>query len=103
MTSPIKISDHTKRSLDKMSRKLLLNYDLKFTQQEIIDLLIKFGESNFELFLEPKMKPKTGVFDKIKRLQRPWKIETNPELIDDMLYRESELYDISLIHHLWLD
>ena len=89
MASSIKVSDHTKRSLEKLSAKLLINYDLKFTQQEIIDLLIKFGESNVELFPEPKMMPKTGVFDKIKRLQRPWKIETNPELIDDMLYGES--------------
>lgn len=89
MASSIKVSDQTKRSLDKLSANLLINYDLKFTQQEIIGLLIKFGESNIELFLEPKRMPKSGVFDKIKRLQKPWKIETSPELIDDMLYGES--------------
>lgn len=66
MASSIKVSDHTKRSLEKLPAKLLLNYDLKFTQQEIIDLLIKFGESNVELFLEPKMMQKQGYLIKSK-------------------------------------
>lgn len=88
MASSIKVSDQTKRSLDKLLANLMLNYDLKFTQQEILDLLIKLGESNTELLLSPKKKPKSGTLEKIKKLQKPWNNETNPEIIDEMLYGE---------------
>ena len=86
MASSIKISDETKQALDKLLANLMINYDRKFTQQEILDLLIKLGEANMELLLSPTETPSKNVLNKIKNLQKPWKSETDENVIDDILY-----------------
>jgi len=86
MASSIKISDETKQALDKLLANLMINYDRKFTQQEILDLLIKLGEANMELLLSPMESPSKNVLNKIKKLQKPWRSETDEKVIDEILY-----------------
>ena len=86
MASSIKISDETKQALDKLLANLMIHYDKKFTQQEILDLLIKLGEANMELLLSPMENPSKNVLNKIKKLQKPWNSETDENVIDEILY-----------------
>ncbi len=88
MASSIKISDHTKRSLDKLLASILLRYDIKLTQQEALELLIEYGEKNLDLLLLARRKPVEGITKRIRGLQKPWDIETSPEMIDEVLYGE---------------
>lgn len=90
MASSIKITDETKHELDRLLANLMVKYDKKFTQQELIHLLIKFGQANMELLLTPTRTPSENVMDKIKKLQKPWTIKTDPEKIDEILYGETQ-------------
>ena len=89
MASSIKISDQTKHDLDKLLATLMIKYDKKFTQQEIIQLLIKLGTMNMELLLSPMKSPTDATIDNLKKLQKPWKMATDPDIIDEMLYGDS--------------
>jgi len=94
VASSIKVSNETIRELDKLLANLLRNYDLKFTQQNIIDLLIKFTQSNMELLFSSVQSPSKDILNKIKKLQKPWNIDTDPETIDNILYDEDLSFKI---------
>ena len=40
MTSSVKIKDQTKRELERLQAKILLETNKKYTQQEIIEIMI---------------------------------------------------------------
>ena len=86
MTTSIKVTDITKRDLEKLQAKILLEFGKKFNQQELIDLLVKLGSRNFDLLLKPKRSIQPELITKIKSLIKPWDIETDPEIIDKELY-----------------
>lgn len=86
MTTSIKVTDTTKRDLEKLQAKILLEFGKKFNQQELIDLLVKLGSRNFDLLLRPQKSIQPELITKIKSLIKPWDIETDPEIIDKELY-----------------
>ncbi|MHA2100707.1 MAG: hypothetical protein ACW99A_18715 [Candidatus Kariarchaeaceae archaeon] len=86
MTTSIKVTDVTKRNLERLQAKILLEFGKKFNQQELIDLLVKLGYNNLNLILATPKKNTFDTFTRIKSLIGPWKIETSPEIIDTELY-----------------
>lgn len=92
MTTSIKISDRSKKILDRLQAKITLNTDKKATYQEILDIIIDFIDKNEDIILkEPKKR--TGPLEEreIEKLKKfPWDfgVETKEEDIDKILYGE---------------
>jgi hypothetical protein len=86
MTTSIKVTDLTKRNLERLQAKILLEFGKKFNQQELIDLLVRLGDNNLNLILASPIKHNFATIARIKSLIGPWKIETTPEIIDNELY-----------------
>ena len=89
MASSIKLKDSTKIELDKLQARLLLEFNKKINQQEIIDILVSHGTENPELLLKNDTPIDPSVFKKIEKLISTGDISTDPEIIDNMLYGEN--------------
>ena len=84
MASSIKIRGDTKTRLEKLQARLLLNYGKKISQQDLIHILIEMADKNpSQLFAEEFVSPKK--IRRILALSKPWKIETDPDMLDDIL------------------
>lgn len=86
MATSIKIKDTTKRELEKLQAKLILDYGKKYSHQELIDLLVKLGNNNLELIISSPKTISKATFNEIKSLIGSWKIETDPDIIDEEIY-----------------
>lgn len=92
MTSSIKISDKSKKILDRIQAKITLSTEKKATLQEIIDLIMDYVDRNEDIIIkEPKEKKHPLTEEEIKRLRNfPWDfgVVTKEEDIDNILYGE---------------
>lgn len=86
MASSIKLKDTTKEELEKLQARLLLEFNKKLNQQEIIDILVSYGKENPELLLSPIKPIETSLFRKIENLISSGEIDTDPDIIDNLLY-----------------
>jgi hypothetical protein len=87
MASSVKIKNETKTKLDKLQATILLKFGKKLSQQDIIELLVNLGEKNPSNLFEIKTLTKEKVKE-ILALSEPWSIETNPDMLDDLLVEE---------------
>jgi hypothetical protein len=90
MASSVKIKDNTKNELERLQAEILLKTNKKFSQQDLIDILINFGKNHLEELLEittSKTLTQNDV-DEVLALSSAWGIETTPESIDDIIYGE---------------
>ena len=88
MATSIKVRDTTKTDLEKLQANLFLKFGKKLSQQDLIDILVRFGAGNLEkLILEQKSNKisKDNLAD-IFKLSEDWGVETHPDDLDDILY-----------------
>jgi hypothetical protein len=89
MASSIKLKDSTKIELEKLQARLLLEFNKKINQQEIIEILVSHGKENPELLLRKHTPIDPSIFRKIEKMISTGDISTDPEIIDNMLYGEN--------------
>ncbi|MHA1275989.1 MAG: hypothetical protein ACTSQI_04695 [Candidatus Helarchaeota archaeon] len=90
MTTSIKVSDKSKRILDKLQAKITLLTEKKATLQEIIDNIIELINNN-EALLINHMKNTNNPLEKqdIEKIMNfPWSfgVKTREEELDKILY-----------------
>ncbi|MDH5402848.1 MAG: hypothetical protein OEZ01_02355 [Candidatus Heimdallarchaeota archaeon] len=86
MATSIKIKDSTKKQLDELQARILLEFGIKLNHQEIMERVIRLGSENINLvMMETKPLTKEKV-DHILSLSQDFGIKTDPDLIDDILY-----------------
>lgn len=87
MASSIKIKNHTKSELDKLQAEILVKYGKKLTQQDLIELLLQIGKENIHNhFTQVPMEEKKKGLKKMLNKSSSWGIETNEDMIDEILY-----------------
>ncbi len=87
MASSIKIKDETKTELDKLQAQLIIRIGKKISQQDLIELLVKKGSRNIDELIEFKpLDP--SIIDEILSASSKSKIQTTPDMLDDLLKRE---------------
>lgn len=87
MASSIKIKSETKTKLDKLQATIMLKFGKKLSQQDLIELLVNLGEKNPANLFERKRLTKEKVKE-ILALSEAWPIETDPEMLDDLLLED---------------
>jgi hypothetical protein len=92
MTTSIKISEKSKKILDRLQAKITLLTDKKMTLQEILDDILELMEEDEDLLLK-RLEKSAPIFGK-KELENlinfPWDfgVKTSEEEIDKTLYGE---------------
>ncbi len=92
MTSTIKIDDQTKSRFDKLKAKILLETGKKFSQQELLDLLLIQAEKTEEEFfagissINHRLSKEQR--EKILALQFDLEYDTSKEEEDKIIYEE---------------
>ena len=89
MASSIKLKDSTKKELERLQARLLLEFNKKINQQEIIEILVSHGAENPELLLREHTPIDPSIFRKIEKMISTGDISTDPEIIDKMLSGEN--------------
>ena len=84
MASSIKVRDETKTKLEKLQANILLNLGRKISQQDLIELMVDFAERDPNKLFRETIITKEKV-DQLLSLSKPWKIETNPDMLDDII------------------
>ena len=95
MASSIKILKETKLEIDKLQAEVLIKYGKKLTQQEILDILVKFGKEHFDEYFSKQMEiehpeKRKKRYKSILKKSKNWGIETDENMIDKVLYGERE-------------
>lgn len=92
MTRSIKISDKSKRILDKLQAKITLLTEKKTTLQEIIDKIIELINNNESLLIEQLQNNDISLEKQVieKIMNFPWSfgVKTSEEEIDKILYNK---------------
>lgn len=92
LTTSIKISDKSKKILDRLQAKITLLRDKKVTLQEILDNILELMEENEDLLLEKleKLTFPLGKKELDNLINLPWDfgVRTSEEEIDKILYGE---------------
>ena len=88
MSISVKIKNSTKSELERLQAEILLKTNKKYSQQDLIDILVNFGKEHIEELLEVKSNKiiSEADFEDIKSLTSSWGIETTPESIDELVY-----------------
>lgn len=84
MASSIKIRDITKSKLEKLQAKLLLDFGKKISQQDLIDILINMADKDPGQLLNQECITQEKI-ERIIALSKPWKIDTDPDMLDKIL------------------
>jgi hypothetical protein len=87
MASSIKVRESTKLKLEKLQALLLLNYGKKISQQDLIDILLNLAEKD-PMSLIKKEYISSEKIDRIFKLAKPWKIDTEPDMLDEIIVGE---------------
>lgn len=92
MVYAVEIKDSTKLELERLQAEILIKTNKKFTQPELIGILIDFGREHMEKLLKilsSKFVTQEDL-DRIRSMSSSWGIETTPEINDDILYGGNE-------------
>ena len=92
MATSVKIRESTKSDLERLQAVILLETNKKYSQQDLLDILIKFGHDNLDDLMEKtiiKSINEDDIID-IQSLSRSWGVDTNPDMIDEIIYGERE-------------
>lgn len=87
MASSIKIRSETKNKLDKLQAEILLKYNKKISQQDLIDILIEIANRNKSEIVKGKPVSKDQI-KRMKGLTTSWKRKTSPDMLDDILMED---------------
>ena len=90
MATSVKIRESTKSELERLQAVILLETNKKYSQQDLLDILIKFGHDNLDDLMEKtiiKSINEDDIID-IQSLSRSWGVDTNPDMIDEIIYGE---------------
>ncbi len=93
MSISIKISEKAKRVLDTIQARITLATGRKYSQQELLDMIIESSDDNKEEIIRrlTKVKPLSKKqIDALKKLSVDWGIHTKEEDIDLYLYGGKE-------------
>lgn len=90
MASSVKIKSSTKKELERLQAETLFKSNKKFSQQDLIDILVNFGKNHLDELLNISNSKKISRedVDEIMSLSSSWGIVTTPESIDEILYGE---------------
>lgn len=90
MATSVKIRESTKSNLERLQAEILLETNKKYSQQDLLDILIKFGHDNLDDLMEITIIKSINEDDinDIQSLSRSWGVETNPDMIDGIIYGE---------------
>lgn len=91
MASSVKIKNSTKTELDRLQAEILLKTNKKFSQQDLIDILVNFGKNHLDELIQISSSKTISHndVDEIMSLSSSWGVETTPESIDEILYGEN--------------
>ena len=89
MITSVKISEEGKRILDVLQAKLILATGKKVSQQELLDMIVKFSAEKEELIrllagVRLPLHPKD--VEALLNMPTDWGVETREEEIDEYLY-----------------
>jgi adenylate kinase family enzyme len=93
MSTSIKISEKAKRVLDTIQARITLATGKKYSQQELLDMIIESSDDNKEEIVRRLTKVKLlskKEIDALKKLSIDWGVHTNEEDIDLYLYGGKE-------------
>ncbi len=90
MATSVKIRESTKIDLERLQAEILLETNKKYSQQDLLDILIKFGQDNLNDLMERTTTKSISDDDinDIESLSSSWGVETSPDMIDDIIYGE---------------
>ncbi len=89
MSTSIKISEKAKRVLDMIQAKITLATGRKYSQQELLDMIIESSDEDKEEMIRRLTKFQhlsKKEIDSLNKLSVDWKIRTKEEEIDLYLY-----------------
>lgn len=89
MSTSIKISEKAKRVLDMIQAKITLATGRKYSQQELLDMIIESSDEDKEEMIRRLTKFQNlseKEIDSLNKLSVDWKIRTKEEEIDLYLY-----------------
>lgn len=89
MSTSIKISEKAKRVLDMIQAKITLATGRKYSQQELLDMIIESSDEDKEEMIRRLTKFQNlseKEIDSLNKLSVDWKIRTKDEEIDLYLY-----------------
>jgi hypothetical protein len=88
MATSVKIRESTKIELERLQAEILLETNKKFSQQDLLDMLIKFGHDNIDDLMERTIVKSISDDDinDIESLSSSWGVETSPDMIDEVIY-----------------
>ncbi len=90
MSSSVKISEDTKRILEAIQARIILKTGRKFSQQELLDTMVRTFEGREEELIKipgvVKLPLHPDEVEKILKIPRDWGVETEEEEIDRALY-----------------
>lgn len=92
MSISVKISEKAKRVLDTIQARITLATGKKYSQQELLDMIIESSDDKDEIIRRlTKVKPLSKKeIDALKKLSVDWGIHTKEEDIDLYLYGGKE-------------
>lgn len=93
MSTSIKISEKAKRVLDTLQARITLATGKKYSQQELLDMIIESSDDNKEEIVRRLTKVKLlskKEVDALKKLSTDWGVHTKEEDIDLYLYGGKE-------------
>lgn len=90
MATTVRISDETKRKLDRLQAQALLRTGRKLSKEEILERLVLMGLADESWLTRNKARPRYPIPDRawrknLKRIQ-DWGVATREEDIDRILY-----------------
>jgi len=89
MSTSIKISEKAKRVLDTIQARITLATGTKYSQQELLDMIIESSDEDKEEIIRRLTKVQRlseKAIDSLNRLSVDWKVRTKEEEIDLYLY-----------------
>ncbi|MGQ9719219.1 MAG: hypothetical protein ACUVWK_05215 [Nitrososphaerales archaeon] len=90
MSTSVKISEEGKRILDKLQAKLVLATGKKVSQQELLDMIMKFPaekeEELIKLLAGVKLPLSPKDIEVLMNMPIDWGVETKEEEVDEYLY-----------------
>jgi len=90
MSASVKMGEEEKRLLEKLQARYLLITGRKVSQQELLDLIVRFStereEELFGLMTGVKLPLPLEDIEEIMELPQDWGVETREEEIDVYLY-----------------
>jgi hypothetical protein len=88
MSTSVKISEKAKRILDTIQARITLATGMKYSQQELLDIIIESAEDEEEIIRRlAKFKRLSGKeIDSLLKSSVDWQVKTREEEIDLYLY-----------------